>query len=63
MMKKLKVHLKKKEVMTTIYEYEFTDNKGVKVTGILKPTRKEALWAIKDKTKRLDYDIEIIEEI
>jgi len=62
-MKKLKVYLKKKEVMTTVYEYEFTDNKEVKVTGILEPTRKEALWAIKDKTKRLDYEVEIIEEI
>lgn len=61
-MKKLKVKLKKVKVETFRYEYEFTDDKGVTVKGIIEPTRDEALWSIKDKTKRLNnYEVEIIE--
>ena len=61
-MTKLFVKLKKIPTITYTYDYEFTDSKGVKVTGVEIPNEKEAIKAIKDKTKHLkDYEIEIID--
>ena len=61
-MKKLKVILKKIPATTYTYDFEFEDSKGVKVSVKDLPNKEEALWSIKDKTKKLkDYEVNIVE--